>query len=104
MEFLSIVNSLGPTALIILLLVIVIMQLKQYREDVRSVKGWVATQQEEQKKRDQEQDDRIAYLQQHTVSKEDMYQQFGGWRTELATVNQNILHLTELVTKSEKKG
>ncbi|MDD7202423.1 MAG: hypothetical protein SPF89_11170 [Sphaerochaetaceae bacterium] len=102
MEFLSLVNNLGPTALIILLLVIVIMSIRQYRDDVRSTKSWFASQIEEQKKRDKEQDDKILFLQQHTVSKEDMYQQFGGWRTELANVNQNILHLTELVNKQRK--
>jgi hypothetical protein len=103
MDFLSLVNTLGPTALIILLLVIVIMQIKQYREDTQEGRKALNVLKEEQKKKDAEQDEKILYLQQHTVSKEDLYQQFGGWRAELATVNQNILHLTELVSKAGKK-
>lgn len=102
MEFLSLVNSLGPTALIILLLVIVIMQMRQYRDDVRGTKEWVSRQLEKQEERDKEQDEKISYLEKHTVTKEDLYQQFGGWRSEINEVKQSILHLTELISKGCK--
>ncbi|WP_319758145.1 hypothetical protein [uncultured Sphaerochaeta sp.] len=99
MEFLGIASQLGPVALIILLLIVIIMLLKQYREDAKELKAMVSSMKDEQKAVDTAQNEKIAYLQQHSVSKEDMFQQFGGWRTELNNVNQNILHLTELIAK-----
>lgn len=102
MEFLGIASQLGPMALIILLLIVIIMLLKQYREDAKELKALVSSTKNEQKEVDAAQNEKIAYLQQHSVSKEDMFQQFGGWRTELNNVNQNILHLTELIAKGGK--
>lgn len=46
-----------------------------------------------------DQDEKISHLQQHYVTKEDMFQQFGGWRTEINKVSDQILHLTELIAK-----
>lgn len=102
MDFLGIASQLGPVALIILLLIVIIMLLKQYREDAKELKAIVSKMKDEQKAVDTAQNEKIAYLQQHSVPKEDMFQQFGGWRTELNNVNQNILHLTELIAKGGK--
>ncbi|WP_320130265.1 hypothetical protein [uncultured Sphaerochaeta sp.] len=101
MDFLGIVNDLGPTALVILLLIVIVMLLRQYRDEVKEQKLQLKKHIDEQKETDGTQDEKIAYLQTHGVSKEDMFQQFGGWRTELNNMNQNILHLTELIAKKE---
>ena len=101
MEFLGIASELGPVALIVLLLIVIVMLLRQYRDEVKEQKIWMKAHVDEQKKIDTTQDEKIAYLQTHGVSKEDMFQQFGGWRTELNNMNQNILHLTELIAKKE---
>lgn len=103
MEFLSIVNSLGPVSVIILLLVIVIMLLQKYKELCEQEAKRLEKHIFEQKEIDKEQDDKINYLQQHHVSKEEMFQQTGAWRAELTAVNQNILHLTELLSQQTKK-
>lgn len=101
MEFLGLVNSLGPVSVIILLLIVVIMLLQKYREEVKGQGNKLSKHIDEQKELEKEQEEKIAYLSQHYVTKEDMYQQFGGWKAELTTVNQNILHLTELISKGE---
>ena len=58
---------------------------------------------DEQKEIDKEQEDKINFLSQHYVTKEEMFQQVGGWRAELTAVNQNILHLTELISTENNK-
>lgn len=133
MEFLSIVNSLGPTALIILLLVLNFSYIKQskektesinkamdsqslkhiaemeelrnlvktladsHKEDIKTLNILIQSTNEAQKDADRRQDEQIQYLQLHYVPKEDMFTQFGGWRTEIGEVRKSINHLTELV-------
>lgn len=99
MDFLSLANSLGPVAVIILLLIIVIMLLQKYKEISENNALKLEKHIDEQKEVDKEQDEKINFLSQHYVTKEEMFQQVGGWRAELTAVNQNILHLTELISK-----
>lgn len=102
MEFLSIVNSLGPTAVIILLIVLVLMQMKNQSKEMGGIARRIDGMAEKQAEKDKEQDEKLGYLQQHYVTKEDLFQQFGGWRTELGNVNKQLLHITELVAKGSK--
>jgi hypothetical protein len=101
MDFLSIANSLGPVAVIILLLIIVMMLLQKYKEISENNALKLEKHIDEQKEVDKEQDEKINFLSQHYVTKEEMFQQVGGWRAELAAVNQNLLHLTELISKEK---
>lgn len=103
MEFLSIANSIGPTALIILLQVIVITQMRLYREEVKAIRVSVQRLGEEQRRVEEELTEKIVFVQTRYVTKEDMFSQFGGWRTEINEVNRNILHLTEMVAGKENK-
>ncbi|MGD1818908.1 MAG: hypothetical protein ACPKOI_03375 [Pleomorphochaeta sp.] len=103
MDFLSIANSLGPITVIILLLIIVIMLLQKYKEISEKNAQNLEKHIDEQKEIDKEQEDKINFLSQHYVTKEEMFQQVGGWRAELTAVNQNILHLTELISTENNK-
>jgi hypothetical protein len=103
MEFLSIINSLGPTAVIVLLIVLVLMQMKNQSKEMSGIAKRIDATASKQEEKDKEQDEKIAFLQQHYVTKEDLFQQFGGWRTELGNVNKQLLHITELVAKGSKE-
>lgn len=98
-EFLSTASSLGAVPTLIFLLCIVgaflIWTIRMMSVISRSVKKL----EDDTKAKDKEQDDRIAHLQQHYVTKEDMFQQFGGWRAEINKVSDQILHLTELIAR-----
>ncbi len=133
MEFLSIINQLGPTALIILLLAFNVSYIKQskdkteainnailsqsqkhklemeelrnliksqaeaHKEEIKALSDLIHSVSDAQKEVDRRQDEQIQYLQLHYVPKEDMFTQFGGWRTEIGEVRKSINHLTELV-------
>lgn len=109
-EAIDYAKSLGDIPLLIVLFFItlgilawVLVQLASLYKAIREIR-------KSMDQKNAEQDDKIAFLQQYYVTKEDMFQQFGGWRTEIGkisnqvdkmseNVNKQILHLTELVTK-----
>lgn len=109
-EAISYAKSLGdiPLLIVVLLLVLAflvwaIAMLNSLNKAIKAVSAAcdakIKELQEREDEKNKEQDDKLAFLQQHYVTKEDMYQQFGGWRTEIGKVSDQILHLTELVTR-----
>lgn len=97
MDFLNTASSLGTVPTLIFLLCLVGAFLYWVIKTMAGISKSMKDIKEKQEKKDKEQDDKIAHLQQHYVSKEDMFQQFGGWRTEISNLSAQILHLTELM-------
>ena len=109
-EAVSYAKSFGDIPVLIIVLLIFIALLIWLIKQMSSISKTVKDLENKVDSKNSEQDERIMFLQQHYVTKEDMFQQFGGWRTELGkigdqvtklseNVNGQILHLTELITK-----
>lgn len=109
-EAVSYAKSFGDIPVLIIVLFVFITLLIWLIKQMSSISKAVKDLENKVDAKNAEQDDKIIYLQQHYVTKEDMFQQFGGWRTEIAkigdqvtklseNVNGQILHLTELITK-----
>lgn len=97
MDFLNIASELGTIPTLIFLLCLVATFIAWVIKMMAGISKSIKELESAQKAKDKEQDDKIAHLQQHYVSKEDMFQQFGGWRTEIGNLSGQILHLTELI-------
>ncbi len=78
MDFLSIANSLGPVAVIILLQIIVMMLLQKYKGISENNSLKLEKHIDAQKEVDKEQDEKINFLSQNYVIKEEMFQQVEG--------------------------
>lgn len=109
-EAVSYAKSFGDVPVLIVVLLIFIALLIWLIKQMASISKEVKDLKTNVDLKNGEQDEKIIYLQQHYVTKEDMFQQFGGWRTEIGkisdgltklsqNVNSQILHLTELITK-----
>ena len=112
-EAVSYAKSFGDIPVLIIVLLIFIALLIWLIKQMTSISKTVKDLENKVDSKNAEQDDKIGYLQQHYVTKEDMFQQFGGWRTEIQKIadkltrlsdntSNQILHLTELITKKEK--
>lgn len=111
-EAVSYAKSFGDIPVLIIVLFVFIALLIWLIKQMSSISKAVKDLENKVDAKNAEQDDKIIYLQQHYVTKEDMFQQFGGWRTEIAkigdqvtklseNVNRQILHLTEMITKEK---
>ena len=109
-EAVSYAKSFGDIPVLIIVLLIFVALLIWLIKQMANVSKAVKDLETKVDTKNADQDEKIIYLQQHYVTKEDMFQQFGGWRTELGkigdgltklsqNVNSQILHLTELITK-----
>ena len=109
-EAVSYAKNFGDVPVLIIVLFIFIALLIWLIKQMASISKTVKDLENKVDGKNAEQDKQIAFLQQHYVTKEDMFQQFGGWRTEIAKISDQvtkmsdifsgqILHLTELITK-----
>lgn len=109
-EAVSYAKNFGDIPVLIIVLFIFIALLIWLIKQMASISKTVKDLENKVDAKNAEQDKQIAFLQQHYVTKEDMFQQFGGWRTEIAKISDQvtkmsdifsgqILHLTELITK-----
>ena len=111
-EAVSYARSFGDIPVLIIVLFVFIALLGWLIKQMSSISKAVKDLENKVDAENAERDDKIIYLQQHYVTKEDMFQQFGGWRTEIGkisdqvtklsdNVNRQILHLTEMITKEK---
>lgn len=114
MEFSGFIRDLGPVPVAIFLLCICGAAFFWLNHQMSDVSRSIAAMRDEQKRKDKEQDDKIDQIINHYVQKEDMFRQFGGWRTEINKVSEQqqrmsdtltsqILHLTELLVKKNEE-
>lgn len=98
MEFASIIKEYsGVFGILILVLCLAMLILKQLlsqmkatSDSVQGLKKDIRDEREQQSKRDKEQDLDIQYIKDNYAKKEDIYRELGGWKTELARLDEHI--------------